>query len=157
SLKSAPCGICRNVPCRESGRRHAFISTAAFARICLTEELMSTLSPDQWQALSPYLDQALTMTDEERSTWLSSLRAQNPGLADQLEALFHEHRVLSRQGFLEKKPVGLPGGSGLAGQTLGVYTLISQIGRGGMGSVWLAERNDGRFERRVAVKFINIA
>jgi serine/threonine-protein kinase len=26
-----------------------------------------------------------------------------------------------------------------------------------MGSVWLAERSDGRFERRVAVKFLNIA
>ena len=26
-----------------------------------------------------------------------------------------------------------------------------------MGSVWLAERHDGRFERRVAVKFLNIA
>ena len=118
---------------------------------------MSTLSPDQWQALSPYLDQALTMTDEERSVWLSSLRAQSPGLADQLEMLFQEHRVLSKQGFLEKSSVGLPGGSSLAGQTLGVYTLISQIGQGGMGSVWLAERNDGRFERRVAVKFLNIA
>jgi eukaryotic-like serine/threonine-protein kinase len=118
---------------------------------------MSTLSPDQWQALSPYLDQALTMTDEERSVWLSSLRAQSPGLADQLEMLFQEHRVLSKQGFLEKSSVGLPEGSGLAGQTLGVYTLISQIGHGGMGSVWQAERNDGRFERRVAVKFLNIA
>ena len=48
---------------------------------------MSALSPDQWQALSPYLDEALGMTDEERSTWLSSLRTQNPDLADQLEVL----------------------------------------------------------------------
>jgi len=89
---------------------------------------MSTLSPDQWQALSPYLDQALTMTDEERSVWLSSLRAQSPGLADQLEMLFQEHRVLSKQGFLEKSSVGLPGGSGLAGQTVGAYTLLGRIG-----------------------------
>ena len=115
------------------------------------------LSPDQWQALSPYLDEALGMTDEERSVWLSALRAQNPGLADQLEMLLHEHRALSEKDFLEKRSVGLPGGPGLAGQTLGVYTLVSQIGQGGMGSVWLAERNDGRFERRVAVKFLNIA
>jgi hypothetical protein len=60
------------------------------------------------------------MTDEERSAWLSSVRVKNPGLADQLETLFHEHRVLSRQGFLEKSSVGLPGASSLAGQTLGV-------------------------------------
>jgi tetratricopeptide (TPR) repeat protein len=43
----------------------------------------------------------------------------------------------------------------LAGQTLGAYTLESRIGQGGMGSVWLASRNDGRFERRVAIKFLN--
>src|SRR5262245_55844203 len=43
----------------------------------------------------------------------------------------------------------------LAGQTVGAYTLESQIGQGGMGSVWLANRNDGRFERRVAIKVLN--
>ncbi|HET9831496.1 MAG TPA: serine/threonine-protein kinase [Vicinamibacterales bacterium] len=43
----------------------------------------------------------------------------------------------------------------LAGQCVGAYTLESQIGQGGMGSVWLASRNDGRFERRVAIKFLN--
>ena len=32
--------------------------------------------------------------------------------------------------------------AGLAGETVGVYTLISMIGQGGMGTVWLAERND---------------
>jgi eukaryotic-like serine/threonine-protein kinase len=47
--------------------------------------------------------------------------------------------------------------SKLTGQQLGVYRLITQIGYGGMGTVWLAERNDGLFERRVAVKFLNIA
>jgi serine/threonine-protein kinase len=76
---------------------------------------------------------------------------------DQLELLLSEHRALSEKGFLEQRPVGLRGNPGLQGQTVGVYTLVSQIGQGGMGSVWLAERNDGRFERRVAVKFLNIA
>lgn len=45
----------------------------------------------------------------------------------------------------------------LAGQTAGAYTLLSLIGRGGMGSVWLARRSDGRFEGRAAVKFLNAA
>jgi serine/threonine protein kinase len=118
---------------------------------------MSKLSPDQWQALSPRLDQALEMTDDERSTWLSSLRGENPTLANQLEILLREHRVLSEEGFLEASALELPGGPGLAGQTLGVYTLVSQIGHGGMGTVWLAERTDGRFERRVAVKVLHTA
>jgi hypothetical protein len=63
---------------------------------------MATLSPDQWQALSPYLDEALAMTEKERSLWLSSLRSQNQEIAEQLEMLFREHRALSEEGFLEK-------------------------------------------------------
>jgi hypothetical protein len=34
---------------------------------------MSKLSPDQWPVLSPRLDEALGITDDERSIWLSSL------------------------------------------------------------------------------------
>jgi len=118
---------------------------------------MAKLSPDQWRALSPHLDQALEMTDDQRTIWLSSLQNENPTLAFQLEILLREHRVLSEKGFLEASALELPGGPGLEGQSLGVYTLVSQIGHGGMGTVWLAERNDGRFERRVAVKVLNIA
>jgi serine/threonine protein kinase/tetratricopeptide (TPR) repeat protein len=118
---------------------------------------MPTLSPNEWQAVSPYLDQALAMSEDERAAWLRSLAEQNPTLVAQLTKLLEEHRVLSQEGFLEKGAFGLPNSASLAGQTLGPYTLISSIGQGGMGSVWLAERNDGRFERRVAVKFIHIA
>jgi eukaryotic-like serine/threonine-protein kinase len=107
---------------------------------------MSTPTPDEWHTLSPYLDEALAMPDAERSLWLSSLRSQNPNLVDQLESLLSEHRALSEKGFLEQRPAHLRGNPGLQGQTIGVYTLVSQIGQGGMGSVWLAERNDGRFE-----------
>ncbi len=46
---------------------------------------------------------------------------------------------------------------GLAGQQIGAYTLINEIGQGGMGTVWLARRSDGRFERHAAVKFVNLA
>jgi len=118
---------------------------------------MSKLSPEQWQILSPYLDQALELPDDERSAWLAALRREDAALAAQLETLLAEHRALSEEGFLEAKTPQLPRGQGSAGQVLGVYTLISQIGHGGMGTVWLAERNDGRFERRVAIKMLNIA
>jgi len=118
---------------------------------------MAAPSPEQWRVLSPHLDEALGMTDEERLKWLSCLRARDPSLADQLELLLGHHRALSCEGFLQDRPIGLPCESGLAGQTLGAYRLIAQIGQGGMGSVWLAERNDARFERKVAVKFLKIA
>jgi serine/threonine protein kinase len=118
---------------------------------------MRTLSPERWQIISPYLDQALAMTDDAQAVWLSSLGEQNPEIAAELAALLDEHRVLAQEGFLEKGSPGWSSVPGLAGQTVGPYTLISQIGQGGMGSVWLARRSDGRFERRVAVKFVNLA
>ena len=46
---------------------------------------MPTPTPDQWQMLSPYLDEALAMSDEERSHWLSSLHSESPDLAKQLD------------------------------------------------------------------------
>src|SRR5262249_10321242 len=141
----------------ESGRRRASISVAASTRSYRSEELMPTLTPEQWKVLSPRLDEALDLTEEERRRWLAALRTHDPTLAEQLEVLLKEHRALSEQRFLEKQIVQLPGSQGLAGQRLGVYTLISQLGQGGMGSVWLAERNDGRFERQVAVKFLNFS
>jgi hypothetical protein len=65
---------------------------------------MSTLSPDQWLAVSPYLDQALDLPDEERQAWLASLREQDPTLAAHLQTLLDEHRVLAQEQYLEEGP-----------------------------------------------------
>ncbi|HWJ49267.1 MAG TPA: protein kinase, partial [Candidatus Udaeobacter sp.] len=118
---------------------------------------MSTLSPDKWGALSPYLDKALTLSEAERAHWLELLRAENPDLARQLQELLNEHQAAQREAFLETSPITLADNPGLAGQTLGAYRLVSPIGHGGMGTVWLAERSDGRFERKAAVKFLSAA
>src|SRR6516162_1240656 len=118
--------------------------------------LMSAISHEQWKVLSPHLDAVLDMTEEERATWISSLRKQDAALAGALERLLQEHRQLSGKRFLEEQIRPLPPRRTLAGQKVGVYTLLSEIGRGGMGSVWLAQRSDGRFRRRVAIKLLNI-
>ena len=70
---------------------------------------------------------------------MASLRVQDPVLACQLEAFLFEHCAFAEKGFLERCDVELPSGPTLAGQTVGVYRLISEIGQGGMSSVWLAE------------------
>jgi serine/threonine protein kinase len=118
---------------------------------------MSTMSPGRWQEISPYLDHALSLPEEERLAWLQSFRLQKPELAEALQQLLEEHRVLANEHFLERMPVRVASGVSLLDQKIGVYSLIWQIGIGGMGSVWLAERNDGRFERQVAVKFLQFA
>jgi eukaryotic-like serine/threonine-protein kinase len=118
---------------------------------------MSVLDPDQWQAVSGLLDQALTLTHEDRARWLETLRAENPALAVQLQELLSEHQAAAEKGFLDKSPDSPNKSPGLAGQIVGAYRLISLVGLGGMGTVWLAERSDGRFERKAAVKFLSAA
>jgi serine/threonine-protein kinase len=113
-------------------------------------------SADRWLAVSPYLDQALSMADEARASWLAALRASAPQVAADLEQLLREHRELDAEGFLAGAEAA-PRGSMAAGETVGSYTLAAPIGRGGMGTVWLAARSDGRFERRAAVKFLDVA
>jgi len=81
---------------------------------------MSTLSPDQGQQVSPYLDQALGLRDEEREACVASLPAQNPAMAGLLQTLLDEHHRLAREGFLEQGPVPLPSPAVLTGQTIGV-------------------------------------
>jgi len=118
---------------------------------------VSTLSPENWKEISPYLDEALDLPEEERASWLEVLRASKPDLAHLLDKLLEEHRALSHERFLERAPAPNADESALRGRTVGPYTLTSLVGQGGMGSVWLAERSDGRFERRVAVKILNFA
>jgi eukaryotic-like serine/threonine-protein kinase len=117
---------------------------------------MSTWSPEQWRALSPYLDEALTLTAEARAAWMDALRSRDPLIAGQLETLLKERDEAEKKGFLQKGPLSSPGEQ-QAGQTIGAYRLINLIGQGGMGTVWLAERSDGRFEGRAAVKFLSMA
>lgn len=42
----------------------------------------------------------------------------------------------------------------LVGREIGIYKIIGELGAGGMGAVYLAERADGKFARRVAVKLL---
>jgi hypothetical protein len=113
---------------------------------------MSTITRDWWQRISPYLNQALRLTEPERLEWLAALREQDPLLACDVEALIQEHRTPAETRFLEQSRLPTLLDQTLAGQTLGPYTLVSPISEGGMGSVWLARRNDVRFERQAAVK-----
>ncbi len=120
---------------------------------------MRNLSPDRWRIVSPYLDEALEMATTDRAEWLASVSARDAVLAADLRSLLAEHDQMRDSGFLEAAvPLGpravVPS---LTGQVLGAYRVISRIGQGGMGSVWLAERCDGRFKGRAAVKLLNIA
>jgi len=117
--------------------------------------MVARLSPERWQLLGPYLDRAFDLDEPARSTWLAALREEEPTVAADLEALLAQHRALDARGFLAETPVLRATPAVSAGQVLGAYTLRSLLGQGGMGTVWLAERTDGRFEGRVAIKLLN--
>ena len=114
---------------------------------------MSAPGRNRWAILSPHLERALEMDESERAAWFESLHAADPELAAELEALLEGRRVLDREHFLEGAAPEAP--ASLAGTRIGAYTLVSLLGQGGMGTVWLAERSDGRFEGRAAVKLLN--
>jgi serine/threonine protein kinase/tetratricopeptide (TPR) repeat protein len=110
-----------------------------------------------WQSASPFLDTALELPAAERAAWLAAIRAEAPGLADQIARWLSECEAVESGGFLEGAAVIEPARTALTGLQLGAYRLVEPLGHGGMGSVWLAERTDGRFDDRVAVKLLNAA
>jgi serine/threonine protein kinase/uncharacterized MAPEG superfamily protein len=122
-----------------------------------------------WLQLSPLLDEFLDLPIEERAARLQQLRSQgsssaelaaNAELADDLQELLARQDAMENANYLASPalpqiPDAAPEPVNLAGQTVGTYTLERQIGQGGMGTVWLARRTDGRFEGQVAIKFLN--
>jgi eukaryotic-like serine/threonine-protein kinase len=118
---------------------------------------MSTLNPERWREISPYRDHALSLPEAERAEWLERFEAERPALAVVLRELLDEHRAALAAGFLETEPEKPLPESSLVGQSIGSYKLLRAIGQGGMGSVWQAERDDGRFQRLVAIKFLRFS
>jgi serine/threonine-protein kinase len=116
---------------------------------------MRRVAGARWATLSAHLDEALDLPENERRALVAKLRAEDPRLARDLESMLDAHRVVTEQRFLEGIPCPFPDPFVAAGQEFGAYRLVSLIGTGGMGSVWLAQRTDGRFERKVAIKLLN--
>ena len=114
------------------------------------------MDPERWRAASLLLDEALELTEEERGPWLAALHGRDPALAADVRALLEDFEAVRRKGFLEEHWSNAVGPSASPGRMLGAYRLISPIGHGGMGVVWLAERADGQFEGRAAVKLLDV-
>ncbi|MBC8027463.1 MAG: serine/threonine protein kinase, partial [Steroidobacteraceae bacterium] len=113
-----------------------------------------------WSRLNELLDAALDRSPVERAAWLESLKPECEALKPYLCDLLSRAAAVETGGFLEALP-RLDGaaarelekvGIGAAGEIVGQYRLIRELGSGGMGTVWLAERVDGLINRPVALK-----
>ncbi|TAG47471.1 MAG: serine/threonine protein kinase [Betaproteobacteria bacterium] len=115
---------------------------------------------DRWKTLSPQLDHLLDLSVAERERFLDELSLTNAPLATDLRALLGVQSEAQDTDFLEitsKNQLRRDSGATLVGTQLGAYTITKLIGHGGMGTVWLADRSDGQFEGRAAVKLLNLS
>jgi len=118
------------------------------------------LDASQFSRLSALLDEALGLAPREQEAWLAGIGdAESAALLRQmLTAHAGVDAWLDTRGALDRQLAGLADDQqSLAGRRFGAYRVVSLLGHGGMGSVWLAERADGLFNRRVALKLLHPA
>ena len=115
----------------------------------------------KWRRVSPLLDAALDLPPQDRAAWLQALPAQDADLKGTLAELLARAAKVEKNALLDTLPKLDPGdataaaallGRHAAGDPVGPYRLVRELGVGGMGAVWLADRADGLMQRSVALK-----
>ena len=105
--------------------------------------------------LNELLDAALNQPVDLRDAWIDGLDAAHDPLKPRLRALLARAAEVESSDFLGSLPdLGSAGTfpGEVPGERVGPYQLQRQLGAGGMGTVWLATRADGLFERSIALK-----
>jgi len=118
---------------------------------------MTRLSTNRWGDVQRVLEGALQREDAEVGGWLDRECGSDHALREEVEELLQS---CARAGaFLEEPPAGLAAAlleenPAPARRRIGPYLVTGEAGRGGMGIVYLAERDDGQFRQRVALKVL---
>jgi serine/threonine protein kinase len=115
------------------------------------------MSSERFAKAGDLFDSALAMPPENRSAYLKEACGEDQLLLAEVESLLTAHQ--QAKGFMQSpafKNVDLtpPEDQLSEGQQVGAYRIVRQIGRGGMGTVYLAERADEHFKKYVAVKLV---
>ncbi|HBB87435.1 MAG TPA: hypothetical protein DC047_07450 [Blastocatellia bacterium] len=114
------------------------------------------MQPQQWEAIKEVFSAALDQPLADRSQFVAVACGADETLRREVESLLAAHE--EPQNLLEKNTLDLATqlqpASNLDGRRFGAYQILREIGRGGMGAVFLAERADGEFQQQVALKII---
>ncbi|HEX9960037.1 MAG TPA: protein kinase, partial [Pyrinomonadaceae bacterium] len=123
------------------------------------------MSPEKWKRLEEIFNQAVVLPPEKRETFLDEACRGDRELREQADILLDSDS--EAEDFIESSPYvpylenvieGKNGASGdgdaYIGKKIGVYRITKEIGRGGMGAVYLAVRDDREFQQNVAIKLI---
>lgn len=113
---------------------------------------------NNWERIESLFAEVLEMPVEERSGFLDDACGTDTPVRKEVDRLLAADATGTGVLDLGWNPADgeqVRGLSGLAdGQTVGAWRIISELGRGGMGVVYLAERADGTYEQQVALKII---
>lgn len=112
-----------------------------------------------WQRLDALFHDALERSGSDRANFVADACGADLDLRTRLERLLHAHEQAGRfiEGPAIATPADLPDAepSPVAiGRRFGAHRIVREIARGGMGAVYEAERADGEFRQRVAIKLI---
>jgi eukaryotic-like serine/threonine-protein kinase len=115
------------------------------------------MSQARWEALERLFDEGSALAAAERADWLAALDV-DAELREQLRGMLEADQDAEQRGAALTRrfeSVLVEGGAApLAGQRLGPYRLERELGSGGMGVVFLAERSDKQFRQQVAIKLL---
>ncbi len=109
------------------------------------------MASSRFQQLEDLFNQAVSMPATQRAVWLATLDL-DTALQAELHALLAADAAA--QPLTDRFDQALNSGSavGHAGVRLGQWRLLREIGAGGAGVVWLAERADAQYEQQAAIK-----
>jgi serine/threonine-protein kinase len=118
---------------------------------------MPRISSEHWQRVQRTLDTALALEPRAVSAYLDEACSDDETVRREVERMLAA--CAEADHFLESPPSRLAAEllaelPVLEGRRIGPYVITSRIGRGGMGVVYLAERDDGQFRQRVALKLV---
>jgi serine/threonine-protein kinase len=116
------------------------------------------MTPETRRRVEELFDALVELRPDARRRALDDARVRENEVASEVERLLRAHDA--SDGFIERPAyesagATIVGASGLdPGTRIGRYRVVREIGRGGMGEVYLAERADASFQQRVAIKVV---